>query len=607
MAFLILGVIPMFSLGIYAIVKANDALAEGAGSDMQKTAAQAGELSDRNLFERYGDVQAFAANPRALGTSEEAAAIVDFLMTTYGIYDLMLVVDLDGRVRTVNTVDGAGEALDTDALIGRDVSDEDWFTTVVGGETPAGGTYYTDVAFQPLLDEVYQTGRLGLPFTAPIYDEGNLVGVWHNIASFDRVVVDILQTVEDELRLGGIATAHLEVVLKSGLVAHSRNDDSLSVNLADGRENLATLVLEPGAAGSVRAADGAGIERVYGYARADGALGFEGYDWGILASHDASEVKGAVGLRNAVIIFTILVAVIISAVGIWVARGVSRPVEFVAAAARSVADELTEVSDSMGHSASTTSTRAIHAASTGEDVSASVGSVAAAIEQMNSTIHEISGSASEASRIAADAVDAADRTSDTIVKLSNSSEEIGGVIKLIDSIAKQTNLLALNATIEAARAGEAGKGFAVVASEVKDLATQTSAATGDIARRIQAIQDHTAGAIEANTEIGETVNQINHISVTIASAVEEQSVTTSLISSNVDEAADGTRAIAKSISDVAEAAGETNRSAATAASSATELQALASSLQDLVSPNRHNQKNARSEVEPRVDLVDVAD
>jgi len=104
-------------------------------------------------------------------------------------------------------------------------------------------------------------------------------------------------------------------------------------------------------------------------------------------------------------------------------------------------------------------------------------------------------------------------------------------------IAQQTNLLALNATIEAARAGEAGKGFAVVANEVKELAKQTAKSSGDIGRKIAAIQSDTKGAVEAIGTIAGVIHQINDISGTIATAVEEQSATTNEMKRNVDEAA----------------------------------------------------------------------
>ncbi|WP_069386606.1 methyl-accepting chemotaxis protein [Cellulosimicrobium cellulans] len=198
-------------------------------------------------------------------------------------------------------------------------------------------------------------------------------------------------------------------------------------------------------------------------------------------------------------------------------------------------------------------------ASAAEQVSQNVQTVAAGAEQMGASIREIAQNSNEAAKVANLATEQAAVTNDTVQKLGASSQEIGNVIKVITSIAEQTNLLALNATIEAARAGEAGKGFAVVASEVKELAQETAKATEDIARRVEAIQGDTEGAVGAIAEITQIIGQINDYQLTIASAVEEQSATTNEMSRGVQESATGASEIAGNITGIAAGAQENAR------------------------------------------------
>ncbi len=209
-----------------------------------------------------------------------------------------------------------------------------------------------------------------------------------------------------------------------------------------------------------------------------------------------------------------------------------------------------EISRNTGHTAN--QANVVSAGS--EQVSRNIQTVATAADEMGASIRVIARNTAEASKVATAAVQSAEATNLTIAKLGQSSAEIGQVIKVITSIAQQTNLLALNATIEAARAGDAGKGFAVVANEVKELARETARATEDISKKIESIQADSSGAVTAIGEIGSVIGRISDIQNNVASAVEEQSLTTGEITRNLAEAAKGGVAISKSIAAVAEAA-----------------------------------------------------
>jgi methyl-accepting chemotaxis protein len=248
----------------------------------------------------------------------------------------------------------------------------------------------------------------------------------------------------------------------------------------------------------------------------------------------------------------------------------------------SASEELSATSQQITANSEETSAQANVVSQNAQQVSQNLQTVATGAEEMGATIKEIAKNATEAAKIATSAVKVAETTNATVGKLGESSIEIGQVIKVITSIAQQTNLLALNATIEAARAGEAGKGFAVVANEVKELAKETAKATEDISRKIEAIQGDTRAAVDAIGSISGVIHQINDISNTIATAVEEQNATTNEMARNVGEAAHGSGEITSNISGVAQAAESTSRGANDTQKAAQQLVESSSQLRNLV-------------------------
>ena len=165
------------------------------------------EKIDRNFYERFGDVQAFAVNKLAVESAETKASTEDLqkfintMVSYYVLYDLMLLCDNEGKVIAANSLDKNGNLVKTDFLIGKDFSNEEWFRTCISGNGPEGGAWYSDFIKNDDVSKVYSRDGYGMAFASPIRNErGEAIGVWYNYANWEDVTTGIRKETEEIIK-----------------------------------------------------------------------------------------------------------------------------------------------------------------------------------------------------------------------------------------------------------------------------------------------------------------------------------------------------------------------------------------------------------------------
>ncbi len=341
---------------------------------------------------------------------------------------------------------------------------------------------------------------------------------------------------------------------------------------------------------------------------------FEGGPWAVVASMPKAEIRAvtwAVGTR--LVIGSVLAMLLAVGATVWLLRSKLQPLSDLVRQAEALGagdlsarlnvsshDEIGQLARSFNQMGEALSTMVSHIRKAAEDVnsraqalsglsggaydgmeqqSGEITSMAGAVEEFSATSLNIADNMGATERLAQENAQqtrigrnsmqeassslehiatALNSTATVINTLGQRSQEIGGIVGVITSIAEQTNLLALNAAIEAARAGEQGRGFAVVADEVRNLASRTREATDEISGMIQSIQKETGNAISTmehgnalmqeglsrNADVASALARIDEQSrsagqqfAAITTATQEQSSTATLLSSNLQSIA----------------------------------------------------------------------
>lgn len=630
--------ISLVALVLFEIMANNSKKALISGKQSLVKAAAEGWIDkiDRNLFERYGDVQAFAlSEPARSGNPARMGLFINDMMTTYApIYDLMLVTNAKGVVVAINGVDKTGKNIDSSFMIGKDLSSAPWFKAAISGEVKPGTAFVEDLHVDQDVARIFTSSGKVMNFSAPIRDKdsGQILGVWSNRMSWTDVVDAITKEELAKVKSDRIKQAFAYIVDINGkYLLHPEGEKMELKQSKKDFENLKAQALKESVIleEKIQSQDFDG-DVYQAMTHSKGYASYPGKGWFAMIDVPASDDQEAFNR------YLILFAFVAMGIGILIAFF------FVTRSTKTLDKIISDLSSESGNvrnaSGDITSASQKLAQATTEQASA-LQETAASIEEMNAMIKKSAESANRSRDVATVSHDVANKGKASVDEMVHAIEdinqsngmimqeveasnkqiteivkvitEIGNKTKVINDIVFQTKLLSFNASVEAARAGEHGKGFAVVAEEVGNLAQMSGNAAKEISdmlngsiHKVESIVNSTKEKVErliaegrGKVEAGASIARVcGDVLEEVVKNVSELNLMVGEISTAAHEQAQGINEITKAMNQLDQVTHENAATSQEAATSAQQLDGQALSLQGVVTTLKglvHGSNNAQ--------------
>lgn len=487
-------ILPMAIISV-SIYNSFQDIKEQAAVNFEVAAVTIADKIDRNLFERYGDVQAFGLNHAIFNrdswykTNAEQNPIVDTMnqyVNKYGIYFLTILVDLEGNVIAVNSKDLNGNSIATKGIYNKNYKNTTWFKSLASGNyttrmphTGAGndvstGTFIEDLHIDNDVKTAYGgNDGLTLGFSSPVYQNGKVIAYWTNRTDFS-LVEEFFTQAYAELEKSGYPSAELTLLDKDGRVivdydpavkgskkvAHDFNV-LMQLNLANqGVETAVRAVKgETGHMYSHHARKN--INQASGYTHLKGALGFPGMNWGVLVRVPEDQAAPWLSaIQQNVMLIILLCIAAVAVLGIFIGRKVVTNLSNIVDVATTAAEGnltsriVVKSKDEFGK--------------LGDAFNTMMERVSGVVGEVRNASSNIGLSASEIAKGNLDLSQRTEEQASSLEETASSMEEMTSTVKQNADNARQANQLAMSTREQAEKGGDVVGNAISAMSEITD-------------------------------------------------------------------------------------------------------------------------------------------